>query len=103
MSEIINENVNIPEDEEENENYITLTDDNGEDVSFEVLGTLEYKERWFAVLLPFDEEDEGVVILELVPSEDPEFDEFVGIDDDALVNEVFEEFKKTYEGPYTFE
>ncbi|MBQ3139384.1 MAG: DUF1292 domain-containing protein [Ruminococcus sp.] len=103
MSEIINENVNIPEDEEENENYITLTDDNGEDVSFEVLGTLEYKERWFAVLLPFDEEDEGVVILELVPSEDPEFDEFVGIDDDALVNEVFEEFKKTYEGPYNFE
>lgn len=103
MSEIINENVNIPEDEEENENYITLTDDNGEDVSFEVLGTLEYKERWFAVLLPFDEEDEGVVILELVPSEDPEFDEFVGIDDDELVNEVFEEFKKTYEGPYTFE
>lgn len=103
MSEIINENVNIPEDEEENENYITLTDDNGEDVSFEVLGTLEYKERWFAVLLPFDEEDEGVVILELVPSEDPEFDEFVGIDDDALVNEVFEEFKKNYEGPYTFE
>ncbi len=103
MSEIINKNVNIPEDEEENENYITLTDDNGEDVSFEVLGTLEYKERWFAVLLPFDEEDEGVVILELVPSEDPEFDEFVGIDDDVLVNEVFEEFKKTYEGPYSFE
>ncbi len=103
MSEIINENVNLPEDEEENENYITLTDDNGEDVSFEILGTVEYQERLFAVLIPFDEEDDGVVILELVPTEDPEFDEFLGIDDEKLLNEVFEEFKKTYEGEYEFE
>ncbi len=103
MSEIINENVNLPEDEEANENYITLTDDNGEDVSFEILGTVEYQDRLFAVLIPFDEEDDGVVILELVPTEDPEFEEFLGIDDEKLLNEVFEEFKKTYEGEYEFE
>ena len=58
---------------------------------------------WFAVLLPFDEEDEGVVILELIPSEDPEFDEFVAVEDEALVMEVFEEFKKNYKGEYEFE
>lgn len=98
MSDINN---NIPE--EENENYITLVNENGEDVSFEIIGTLEYKERWFAVLLPFDDEDEGVVILEIVPTDDPEFDEFVGIDDEILLNEVFEEFKKNYEGEYEFE
>ena len=103
MSEIINENANLPEEDEANENYITLTDENGEEVSFEVLDTLEYNERWFAVLLPFDEEDEGVVILELVPSEDPEFDEFVAVEDEALVMEVFEEFKKNYKGEYEFE
>ena len=103
MSEIINENANLPEEDEANENYITLTDENGEEVSFEVLDTLEYKERGFAVLLPFDEEDEGVVILELVPSEDPEFDEFVAVEDEALVMEVFEEFKKNYKGEYEFE
>lgn len=99
MSENIN---NIP-DEEVNENYITLTDDNGEDVSFEMLGTVEYQDRLFAVLLPFDEDDDGVVILELVPTEDPEYDEFLGIDDEALLNEVFEEFKKGYNGEYEFE
>lgn len=99
MSENIN---NIP-DEEVNENYITLTDDNGEDVSFEMLGTVEYQDRLFAVLLPFDEDDDGVVILELVPTEDPEYDEFLGIDDEALLNEVFEEFKKVYNGEYEFE
>lgn len=101
MSDNINSN-NISEDEV-NENYITLTDDNGDDVSFEVLGTVEYQDRLFAVLIPFDEEDDGVVILELVPTDDPEYDEFLGVDDDVLLNEVFEEFKKNYEGEYEFE
>ncbi len=99
MSEINN---NIPE-EEVNENYITLTDENGEEVSFELLDIVDYKERTFAVLLPFDEEDDGVVILELIPSDDPDFNDFVGIEDDDLVQEVFEEFKKNYQGEYEFE
>lgn len=94
---------NIDEQEEEQENYITLTDENGEDVSFELIGEVEYNEHMFAVLIPFDEEDDGVVILEIVPTEDPEFDEFVSIDDDKLLNDVFEKFKKEYNGYYDFE
>lgn len=100
MSETEKNNI---QEEEENENYITLTDDNGDDVSFEIIGTVEYNERLFAVLIPFDEEDDGIVILEMIPTEDPDFDEFVGIDDEKLLNEVFEEFKKNYEGEYEFE
>lgn len=99
----MSDNINNISEDEVNENYITLTDDNGEDVSFEMLGTVEYKERLFAVLIPFDEEDDGVVILELVPTEDPDYDEFLGVDDDVLLNEVFEEFKKNYDGEYEFE
>ncbi len=96
-------NENIDELEEEQENYITLTDENGEDVSFEIIGEVEYNERLFAVLIPFDEEDDGVVILEILPTDDPEFDEFVSIDDDKLLNDVFEKFKKEYKGEYEFE
>lgn len=81
-------------DGEENENYITLTDDDGNDISFEVLDTIEYKERIFAVLLPFEDEDDEVVILEVIPGESPEFDDFITVDDEALLNEVFEEFQK---------
>ena len=81
-------------DGEENENYITLTDDDGNDISFEVLDTIEYKERLFAVLLPFEDEDDEVVILEVSPGESPEFDDFITVDDEALLNEVFEEFQK---------
>ena len=84
-------------DGEENENYITLTDDDGNDISFEVLDTIEYKERLFAVLLPFEDEDDEVVILEVIPGESPEFDDFITVDDEALLNEVFEEFQKRRE------
>ncbi|MBQ8959962.1 MAG: DUF1292 domain-containing protein [Ruminococcus sp.] len=100
MSEIIDNN--IPE-EEEYEQYITITGDNGEELSFEVLGITEHKERSFIVLLPFDEEDDGIVILELVPSDDPDMDEFIPVEDEELLGEVFEEFKKNYDGEYEFE
>ncbi len=100
MSDIIENNL---DEIEENENYITLTDENGEDVSFEILGTVEREDRVFAVLLPFDEEDDGIVILEVLPTEDPEYDEFTAIEDEALLDEIFEEFKKNYKGEYEFE
>lgn len=100
MSDINN---NIDEMNEPQEEYITLIDDNGEEVSFELLDIVEYKERSFGVLLPFEEEDDGVVILELIPTDDPEYDDFVSVEDDDLLNEVFEEFKKNYQGEYEFE
>lgn len=99
-NEIENE---LDELDEENENYITLTDDNGEDVSFEILDTVEYKERLFAVLLPFESEEDEVVILEILPAEDPEYDEFVSVEDENLLNEVFEEFKKAHADEFDFQ
>ena len=100
MSDIIENNT---EELEENENYITLTDDDGNEVSFEILDTVEYKERVFAVLLPFDEEDDGIVILEIIESEDEDFDDFVAVEDEALLEEVYSEFKQNYKGEYEFE
>ncbi len=100
MSDIIENN---NEELEENENYITLTDDDGNEVSFEILDTVEYMERVFAVLLPFDEEDDGIVILEIIESEDEDFDDFVAVEDEALLEEVYTEFKKNYKGEYEFE
>lgn len=93
----------VEEFDEDNENYITLTDDDGKDISFEILDTIEYKERIFAVLLPFEDTDDEVVILEVIPAEDPEYDDFVSVDDEGLLNEVFEEFKKKNEGEFDFD
>ncbi|WP_298532144.1 DUF1292 domain-containing protein [uncultured Ruminococcus sp.] len=93
----------VEEFDEDNENYITLTDDDGKDISFEILDTIEYKERIFAVLLPFEDTDDEVVILEVIPAEDPEYDDFVSVDDEELLNEVFEKFKKKNEGEFDFD
>lgn len=91
----MNENMDKDlEMDDENENFVTLTDDNGEDVSFEVLDVIDYKEREFAVLLPFEDTEDEVVILEVIAGEDEETDEFISVEDDDLVEEVFEEFLK---------
>ena len=48
------------------------------------------------MLLPFEDQDDEVVILEILPGESPEYDDFVSVDDDALLEEVFAEFQKRY-------
>ncbi len=103
MSEMNEKELDELEEEDAVENYITLTDDDGNEVSFEIIGTVEYKEHLYAVLLPFDDEDDEVVILEVIPGETPDEDDFVSVDDDTLLGEVFEEFKKNYDGEYEFE
>lgn len=103
MSDMNEKELDELEEEEEIESYITLTDDDGNEVSFEIIGTVEYKEHLYAVLLPFDDEDDEVVILEVIPGETPEEDDFVSVNDDELLGKVFEEFKKNYDGEYEFE
>lgn len=103
MSDMNEKDLDELEEEDEIENYITLTDDDGNDVSFEIIGNVEYKDNLYAVLLPFDDEDDEVVILEVIPGETPEEDDFVSVDDDELLGKVFEEFKKNYDGEYEFE
>lgn len=97
MSENMEKDLEMSEEMEDNGSFITLTDDNGEDISFEVLDVIVYKEREFAVLLPFEDTEEEVVILEVIPSEDEETDEFISVEDDEILNKVFEEFLKRCE------
>ena len=94
MNEFENKN---PEemDEEVPENYITLTDDEGNDISFEIIGTVDYEGHLYAVMIPFDDEDDEVVILEIIPTENPDESEFLSVDDDDLLGEIFVDFKNT--------
>ncbi len=65
-----NENMMIDEEEfDENENYITLTDDEGKEIDFEVIDDFEFEGKSYAVLLPFEETEDEVVILEIIDSE----------------------------------
>ena len=80
----------------ENIDLITLQDENGIDVRFEILGLVEYESENYAVLLPFDEPEVNEVTILKVLEEDEETDLYLGIDDNNLIQAVFEEFKKNF-------
>ena len=92
----------INEDEMGEGALITLTDDNGNEVDFELLDVIEYKGDEYIVLIENDENADEVVILQ-IRSLDEDTEEYVSIDDEELLNTLFELFKKRYDGEIMFE
>ena len=77
---------------------ITLVDDNGNEIDFFFLDVIEYDGKEYAALIPVDESEDGdeVTILEAKRNADGEFDDMIGISDEAVLNAVFELFIKNY-------
>lgn len=104
------ENLNeVPPMEEENDEgvILSLTNEDGSDLNFEFLDVIEYEGEEYAVLLPL-QEIEGVgdgelVILKVEHTDDPEVDNYVGIEDQAILDQVFTMFKDKYKDTYNFE
>lgn len=94
MSKKQNNQSNKENQKNENIDLITLQDENGADVRFEILGLVEYESENYAVMLPFDEPEVNEVTILKVLEEDEETDLYLGIDDNELIQAVFEEFKK---------
>jgi len=91
---------------EERDDIVVLIDENGEEVEFEHLDTIEMNENRYVILLPVegnedDEEEAEVVILKVAQDEDNE-DILVPVEDDDELNEVFDEFKAHMEDEYDF-
>jgi uncharacterized protein YrzB (UPF0473 family) len=88
--------------EEEEVSTLTMTDENGEEVTFEYLDSVEYLGKEYLVLLPAEEEDNSIVILEVEPV-DEETENYLSVNDDAILNAVYEIFKERYKDMLTFE
>lgn len=75
-------------------NIITLTDQYGESVRFELLDIVEYEDQEFAVLYPADGGDDEPVHILRITSENLDLDEmeFEGLGDEELINAVFDLF-----------
>ncbi|MGE4283188.1 MAG: DUF1292 domain-containing protein [Clostridia bacterium] len=90
---------------EERDDIIVLVDENGEEVEFEHLDTIEMNDNQYVVLLPIGEDEENeedeVVILKVTEGEDGE-DSLLAVEDEAELNEVFEEFKIRMEDEFEF-
>ena len=92
MEEIINE---------EEVSIQTLTDENGEDVDFEYMDSIEYEGKEYLVLIPVEDESGEIVILEIEPV-DEETENYLSVDDEAVLNAVFGIFKEKYKDVLEF-
>ena len=88
--------------EEEQTNILTLTDENGEDTDFEYLDCIEYEGKEYLVLIPAEEDDGHIVILEIEPI-DEETENYLSVEDETILNTVYEMFKEKYSDVLTFE
>ena len=87
---------------EEEVSILTLTDENGQDVNFEYLDCIEYEGVEYLVLMPEDEEDDSVVILEVEPV-DEEVENYLAVEDEAVLNAVFAIFREKFKDVIEFE
>ena len=87
---------------EEETSFITLTDENGIETEFEFMECIEYQGKEYLVLLPADEESAEVVILEVVPV-DEENENYISVEDEAVLEAVYAIFKDHFKDILTFE
>ena len=93
---------------EELDNIVILNDEDGNEVKFEFLDLVELDDEEYVVLLPViveGEEEEGeVVILKVEDNDDEDSDEesYVSIEDEEILNKVFEIFKEKFKDDFDF-
>ena len=87
---------------EEESNILTLTDENGNDVDFEYLDVIEYQGKEYLLLMPAEEDNTEVVILEIEPV-DEENENYLSVSDENILNAVYDIFKEKYKDILTFE
>jgi len=79
--------------EMEEDNLLMLTDEEGNEVNFEVIDVVEYCGNEYVVLLPVEDNDGEVLILQVV-SVDDEMEEYCSVDDEGILQSVFDVFKE---------
>ena len=95
------ENNDILLEEEELDNILTLTDENGEEAEFEYLDTINYEGKEYIILMPLDDESNEILILEVQPV-DEELENYVTVSDVATLDAVYAIFKDRYQDVLTF-
>ena len=80
---------------EEETSILSLTDENGAEVEFEYLDCIEFQGKEYLVLIPCESEEAEIVILEVQPV-DEETENYVSVQDEEILNAVYEIFKEKY-------
>ena len=89
------------------DNIVILNDEDGNEVKFEFLDLVELDDEEYVILLPVIDdgvEEEGeVVILKVEDTdEDSEEESYVSVEDEEILNKVFEIFKERFKDDFDF-
>ena len=87
---------------EEEVSILSLTDEEGNEVEFELIDSVDFEGVEYLILLPPEEDAAEVVILEVEPHEDGT-ESYLSVDDARVLNEVFAVFKERFADFFTFE
>ena len=88
---------NLPEEET---SILTLTDENGQDLDFEYLDCIAYQDKEYLVLM--SEGEDEIVIMEIEPV-DEENENYLAVEDEAVLDAVYGIFKEKFKDILTFE
>lgn len=90
---------------DERDNIIVLNDEDGVSTEFEFLDLVELDGAEYVVLFPVEDalDDPGeVVILKVESTEDPDEESYVGVEDQNVLDAVFEIFKEKFKDEFDF-
>ena len=93
---------NLENLQEEETSTLVLTDENGEDITFEYLDCIEYEGIEYLVLLPAEEDSNEIVILQIEPV-DEENENYLAVENEDVLDAVYDIFKERYKDILTFE
>ena len=100
------EETKTPDKEDDMDNILLLSDEDGNDVQFEFLDLIDYDEEEYVVLLPVEDESEDeigeVVILKVEQTESEDQESYVGVEDEEVLNKVFEIFKEKFKDEFDY-
>ncbi|MBR5410345.1 MAG: DUF1292 domain-containing protein [Clostridia bacterium] len=85
---------------EENEFFVSFTDEMGRENNFEILAVLEFEGRDYAVMLPEEgspSENGMLYIFEVAEELDADTDTYLGVDDQRVIDGVYELFLREAE------
>lgn len=76
----------------EEKNIVTILGDNDQELEFEILDVIEFGGDRYACITPNDEESEEVIIVKVI-GYDEEDTCIEAVEDEKIINAVFEEFQ----------
>ncbi len=83
------------------DNIIVLNDEDGNEVEFEYLDSVEMDGKEYIILLPVEEQEKGEVVIFRVEGEEDN-ETYVGLEDEEEAEKVFNLFKEKAKDDFDF-